>query len=395
MFRMLPCRMMHSLKICVIMPFVFAVLGLILTDARADVGNAIKVIKAADGGQVDQAKLSACWQELVDSDDDSCLFQMLVAMNHTGPVASNWIASAIDALVERLKAKDAMYGAEDIEPMITDQCTLDGEAKFLAYEMLADIDPERAAEILPDMLYDNSLPLRRLAVEQLADRGRALVDTSPDEARKLIQKAFDAARDFDQIKQLVADLTPLGVEVDMTRKMGIVRRWKLIAPFDDTDRKGFATAYPPEIENAAGAIDYTVAHQGKEGPIRWFDHTTDPKKGLGRVDLNQIQGKSNSVTGYAATEFISPVEGPAQIRIQSFNALKVWIGGKQAASIDVYHSGSQFDQHVIPIKLVKGKNVILVKLCQNDQPQGWAQQWHFSLRVCDEQGGAILSTDRP
>ena len=43
---------------------------------------------------------------------------------------------------------------------------------------------------------------------------------------------------------------------------------------------------------------------------------------------------------------------------------------------------------------VGGINTILVKACQNAQTQSWANKWSLQMRVCDELGTAILSTDR-
>ena len=48
-----------------------------------------------------------------------------------------------------------------------------------------------------------------------------------------------------------------------------------------------------------------------------------------------------------------------------------------------------------PTELRPGKNVILLKLAQNEQKEPWAQGWAFQLRVCDSTGGAVLSTTRP
>lgn len=394
MFNVLPFRRLFSPKILVALMLVVTLISLTSAVVLADLTGLLAVIQSADSGDTEAAKLSAAWREIIDSPDAKRVFTLLAAMDQSRPIASNWIATAIDAVVEKLRAHDAMPTANALERFVVDRSG-DPQARQLAYEMLVDADATAPKRLLPDMLDDPSLPLRRDAVEQLATLARMIKDKSPDEAKAMLEKAFAAARDFDQVNRLAADLKSLGVEVDLTRHFGIIRRWKLIAPFDDTDRKGFATAYPPEVEAEAGAIDYSATHQGKNGPVRWFEHTTDPKENLGRVDLNKIQGRSNNVSGYAATEFISPIAGPAQLRLQSFNALKIWLNGKQVAGFDVYHGGSQFDQYVIPVELVKGKNVILVKLCQNDQPQGWAQQWHFSLRVCDEIGAAILSTDRP
>jgi hypothetical protein len=44
--------------------------------------------------------------------------------------------------------------------------------------------------------------------------------------------------------------------------------------------------------------------------------------------------------------------------------------------------------------LRRGKNAILIKVCQNEQTEDWAQRWQFQFRVCDASGTAILSADR-
>ena len=50
------------------------------------------------------------------------------------------------------------------------------------------------------------------------------------------------------------------------------------------------------------------------------------------------------------------------------------------------------DQHVGRGVLKAGRNAILVKLCQNEQTEAWAQEWSFQLRVCDAIGGAVPVT---
>ena len=47
------------------------------------------------------------------------------------------------------------------------------------------------------------------------------------------------------------------------------------------------------------------------------------------------------------------------------------------------------DQYVEPVVLERGKNVILIKVAQNEQTEDWAQDWAFQLRVCDPVGTAI------
>jgi hypothetical protein len=52
------------------------------------------------------------------------------------------------------------------------------------------------------------------------------------------------------------------------------------------------------------------------------------------------------------------------------------------------------DQYRMRGQLKAGKNTILIKLCQNEQTEEWAQRWQFQLRVCDATGTAVLSADR-
>jgi hypothetical protein len=49
----------------------------------------------------------------------------------------------------------------------------------------------------------------------------------------------------------------------------------------------------------------------------------------------------------------------------------------------------RMDQHVGAGVLHAGRNEILVKICQNEQTEDWAQSWSFQLRVCDASGVAV------
>ena len=61
----------------------------------------------------------------------------------------------------------------------------------------------------------------------------------------------------------------------------------------------------------------------------------------------------------------------------------------EVISNEVYHTGMQIDQYSAPITLKQGENRILVKICQNEQKEAWAQLYSFQLRLCDETGKAI------
>jgi hypothetical protein len=50
----------------------------------------------------------------------------------------------------------------------------------------------------------------------------------------------------------------------------------------------------------------------------------------------------------------------------------------------------RIDQYRAQAKLQPGTNRLLLKICQNEQTEDWAQRWSFQLRVCDSTGTAVL-----
>ena len=100
------------------------------------------------------------------------------------------------------------------------------------------------------------------------------------------------------------------------------------------------------------------------------------------------------MTAYAYHEFESAKAQEVELRLGCKNAWKIWLNGELVFGRDEYHRGQRIDQYKMPIKLRKGSNSILLKLCQNEQKQDWTVQWEFQLRVCDSTGTAILATNR-
>jgi hypothetical protein len=55
---------------------------------------------------------------------------------------------------------------------------------------------------------------------------------------------------------------------------------------------------------------------------------------------------------------------------------------------------SLMDQYRAHARLKQGVNTILLKICQNEQTEDWAQEWNFQVRVCDASGQAIPPSKR-
>ncbi|MEM7700284.1 MAG: hypothetical protein AAF236_17970, partial [Verrucomicrobiota bacterium] len=181
----------------------------------------------------------------------------------------------------------------------------------------------------------------------------------------------------------------LSEEVDLPQPFGFLMHWHLIAPFDNTDREGFAEVFPPEE-----SIDLEATYPGKEGKeIGWQEYATSDEYGM--VDFNAPYSPLKEVVGYAYTEFEADEEINAELRLGCKNAWKIWVNDELIFGRDEYHRGMRIDQYRLPVTLSPGTNTCLLKACQNEQTQDWTVQWQFQLRVCDATGTAILSTDRP
>jgi len=351
----------------------------------AEVEKLLAILAAVGPHGAGHVEAAEAWRRLARAPSGQ-LPTMLEALDEANPLAANWIRTAIDAASERALAEGRSLPEDQLERFVLDR-THAPRARRLAYELLCRVDPAAPERLLPGMLDDPSLELRRDAVARLISQAESLPESQSEQAKAIYRRALQAARDLDQVKLLAQRLRKLGETVDLARHFGFVVRWKVIGPFDNTARAGFARVYPPERE-----IDFAATYEGKHGPVRWQDvRSTDE---YGKLDFNQVLGEEKEVVAYAASEFYSAAEQDVEIRFSTPNAVKLWLNGRVLAAYEVYHSGAEPDQYVARVRLQSGRNVILLKVCQNEQTQEWARVWQVQLRVCDEQGTAVLSTDR-
>jgi len=367
---------------------VLVVLGVAGPNLRADdLQQALTTLQSVGPEGKGNPEAAAAWQK-VSQADPAKLSVLLASLDSANPLAANWIRAAVDAIAQRQVRGGGKLPVADLEAFTLD-VRHTPRARRLAFDWLTQADQSAPDRLIPKMLNDPSVEFRRDAVARLmADAAELDGDKKGSApALELYRKALTSARDFDQVKEIVKALEAAGQEVDVPGHFGLITRWKLIGPFDNTDEKGFDVAYPPEQQ-----VDFAATCPGKAGPVKWIDHeTTDA---YGKVDMNATLGKASGVIGYAAAEFIASAGRPAEMRITSVNANKVWLNGKLLAQNKIYHAGETFDQYITRGKLKPGKNLILVKLCQNTMKETWAQDWEFQFRVCDEVGTAILSQDR-
>jgi outer membrane protein assembly factor BamB len=350
--------------------------------AADDIATLVSRIKAVGGeGQGNVAAREASGK-LAKLQPDA-IPKLLGAMNDADPVAANWLRGAIDAIADRAVSAGQPLPTVDLEAFVLESSHA-GPVRRLAYEWLSRVDAAAPDRIIPRMLDDPSVEMRRDAVAREIDAAQRIVDGGDEPAaRAAFEKVFAASRDYDQVDLIAKRLKSLGHEVNLTRHFGCVQQWRLIAPFDNTDKQGFDATYPPEKK-----LDLEAEYSGKDDVVRWIEYRSPDTYGV--VDLNKVIGKHMGVVAYATSTVESAGDRPVSIRAGSPNAIKIWLNGRLIFTRDEYHHGMSMDQYEATGRLKPGRNTILIKVCQNEQTEDWAQNWMFQLRVCDLTGGGIL-----
>lgn len=347
----------------------------------ATVDENIRTIKAVDKNGQKHTEAVAAVKELSRAPVES-LPAILKAFEGANPLATNWLRGTVDAIADQALKKTGKLPAKDLEQFVKDTAR-SPEARRLAYEWLIKVDASAADRLIPGMLHDASSDFRRDAVARLIDQAAKEHEAShKDQETKLLRQALSGASDDDQVKAIVKPLRELGETVDLQKHFGFLTEWYLIGPFDNVALKGFDVAYPPEKE-----LDLKAKYVGKMGDVEWQKSTTEDE--YGTLDIAKKTAPHKGAVTYATTTFVADKPREIEIRLGTPNAWKLWVNGDLIFARDEYHRGTFLDQYKVQAKLKPGPNVLLLKVCQNEQTEEWAQAWTFQLRVCDRSGTAI------
>lgn len=304
---------------------------------------------------------------------------ILTGFAGASPLAANYLRSAVEAIADRQLADGAKLPVKQLEEFVWDR-EADPRARRLGYELLLRVDDSAEERIIPQMLLDPSPEFRRDAVARLiATAGQTI---KKEAAVQEWQKALSGATDSDQVKAIAKALKEFGQDVDLAGHYGFLTSWRIIGPFNNREFVGFDTTYPPEEK-----IDFDAKLEGQLGDVAWGPIATEQEYGI--LDIAKSVAPHKGAVMYLTTTFDSAAADEVQLRLGTPNAWKIWLNGKLLFGRDEYHRGMAIDQYQVAAKLKAGKNVILVKLCQNEQEDSWAQRYQLQLRVCESSGIAV------
>lgn len=342
--------------------------------SAADIDPALAAIKAVQREGAGNETAAAQWKELV-KHGAAVLPGLLRGFDGVDPTVANWLRTAVDAICENELAAGRKIPGTALEAFIKDSKG-DSRARTLALDWLLKVDADAKKRLLPDMVDDPSAGVRREAIAYSIQLGHLLGNNSDAARRAHFQKLFESARDVDQVEAIAKTVKELGGgDVDVVGHLGLIVRWELAGPFDNTGMKAFNSPLP-KVE-------------------AWTEHATGHPRA--QVELYRALGKTRGVTdgkkdaiyAVARTVIESPADRAAEIRVGTKNAIKIFCNGNEVFGREEYHHGYKLDQHRAKVMLKSGTNEIMLKILQDDRTFDWTVEWEFQCRVCDAIGGAI------
>ena len=135
---------------------------------EAPYSEAIEVIKAVQNEGEGNEAAAAAWKQIIQGDATSVV-PVLEAMNGSNGLASNWLISAAQTIVDRELTNGNALPLEQLGAFLMDT-RQEARARRLAFELIQRVDPETAQKLVPGMINDPSNALRRDAVAGLLDR---------------------------------------------------------------------------------------------------------------------------------------------------------------------------------------------------------------------------------
>lgn len=167
-----------------------------------------------------------------------------------------------------------------------------------------------------------------------------------------------------------------GKPVNFQKLFGAQTRWLVAGPFPcDELLSGYAIAYPPEQ-----GIDLSAEYDTVNGKGRWQEYTA-PNDSM-FVDFKSVFTPAEKVCAYALCYVAADEECPAQLRVGTNDAGKVWLGN--ALVYDYPVEGSAYlDRDTVAVTIPKGITPLLVKVCNTEV------NWGFVLRITDKKGKTL------
>lgn len=139
----------------------------------------------------------------------------------------------------------------------------------------------------------------------------------------------------------------------------------------------FRIVGPFKAANMAEALKTEYAPEKDTLTVSWKSMRPD---GKGYFDLAAFHGDNgNNSASYLYAEFESPSDQDAEVLLGTDDGAKLWVNGQEVFKTEQTRAAAP-GQDKVPVKLVKGKNAVLLKVANGNNPHGF----YFTLLSKDE-----------
>ena len=358
-----------------------------LQAAEGIAGHLAAIARTGPGGRGSAAARTA--REQLAREGLDLLPRLLEAMDTGNIVAANWYRSIYEDITRRELARDPApkFPVSFLKQYVANP-KHQGRVRRLVLDLVDRLEPGYSKSLIPGLIDDPEF--RDEAVTAALVRGdNAKKAGQLRQAIAAYESAFRAARNPDQVSAAAGKLKAVDREVSVVAQMGFVIDWYFLGPFDAPGTTGFELVLPPEKQVATG-VDLKATYKGKRGGrISWKRFRTPDH--FGQTNLIQVIASVKEAVGYAYTEFRSPRTQTVQLRCGADDNIVVWLNGKQVLRRLQWLNGTRLDRFRVDVKLGKGRNRMLVKVCQGPQHKNPAvpNNWSLQLRFCDAAGGGV------
>jgi len=163
------------------------------------------------------------------------------------------------------------------------------------------------------------------------------------------------------------------------RRLGLLRDFWVLGPFDAQGRSGLERVYPPEL--ALPDPRGSQCHRGKTHEVCWRRTSADVAP-QGAVVLGGLLRPDNDAVAYALAYLRSDRARWATLRLGSPGPIKAWLNGRPVMSRDVVRPAA-LDQDSAVVWLPRGDSVLLVKTVVT------TGTWQMFVRLTDPQGDPL------
>jgi len=162
---------------------------------------------------------------------------------------------------------------------------------------------------------------------------------------------------------------------EFINSFNFVEKFMVAGPFGCQNCDNFLNEFPPEQK-----LDLQEIYKTEKKVISWRQYNVDPQTGY--LDYIKHFEQTDWVCAYAYCEIYSPVTVAAQLRVGTNDMGALWFNDENILSQNTERSAT-LDDDILPVQLQKGKNSILIKVCNT------GGNWGLYLRITDKNGKGL------